>query len=133
MNGQVLLAFSPPTLLIEQFCQDYKVSKNEALERFEETKKFLFLCAKNRNESYAPSVEIDQMWHQFILHTRSYLEFCDLAGGYLHHNPSERPEVESYKRTLKDMNFFYGNVNPVYWTESRASAGHCGHCSSCGR
>lgn len=131
-ENQELLEFKPPKLLITNFCQEHQVSEEEATERFEETKKFLYICARRRSESYAPSIKIDEMWHQFILHTTSYFEFCEKAGGYLHHIPSENPEIKFYKRTLKDMKSFYGKLNSVYWSEQNASAGHCGHCSSCG-
>ena len=131
MNRE-LLKFEPPDLLIRRFCQKYQVSETESRERFEEVKKFLFLCACNKEISYSPSKEVDEMWHQFILHSRIYFNFCDKIGFYLHHEPSEKPETEAYKRTLKDMRVFYGKLNPIYWANDKASAGHCGHCSSCG-
>lgn len=32
--------------------------------------------------------EIDAMWHEFILHTRDYMDFCqEYFGEYLHHQP----------------------------------------------
>jgi hypothetical protein len=132
VNNQEALMFMPPELLIKRFCQDYQVSETEARERFEEMKKFLFFCANNQDVSYSPSKKIDEMWHQFILHSRTYFDFCKKVGTFLHHEPSEKPEVESYERTLRDMKVFYGSLNTVYWSEGETSAGHCGHCSSCG-
>jgi hypothetical protein len=35
-----------------------------------------------------PSVIVDDMWHEFVLHTREYAEFCEAAfGRFLHHEP----------------------------------------------
>jgi len=35
-----------------------------------------------------PSVLVDDMWHEFLLHTRDYAAFCDAAfGQFLHHEP----------------------------------------------
>ena len=37
-----------------------------------------------------PSRVVDAMWHEFILHTRSYRDWCELAlGRFLHHTPAE--------------------------------------------
>jgi hypothetical protein len=35
-----------------------------------------------------PSVVVDDLWHEFVLHTREYAAFCDAAlGRFLHHVP----------------------------------------------
>lgn len=37
-----------------------------------------------------PSKVVDTLWHEFILHTKTYHEFCQQAfGRFLHHCPSE--------------------------------------------
>lgn len=36
-----------------------------------------------------PSQVVDDLWHEFILHTRDYQQFCDKAfGQFLHHTPA---------------------------------------------
>lgn len=36
-----------------------------------------------------PSVVVDDLWHEFILYTRDYQDFCRRAfGGFLHHSPA---------------------------------------------
>ncbi len=36
-----------------------------------------------------PSQAADELWHEFILYTRAYQEFCGKAfGGFLHHTPA---------------------------------------------
>ncbi len=36
-----------------------------------------------------PSRVVDAMWHEFILHTRAYGEWCDLTvGRFVHHTPA---------------------------------------------
>jgi hypothetical protein len=36
----------------------------------------------------APSPEVDEAWHQFILFTSDYTRYCDaVAGEYIHHHP----------------------------------------------
>src|SRR5690606_25879947 len=37
-----------------------------------------------------PSRVVDAMWHEFILHTQAYRDWCQLAlGRFLHHTPAE--------------------------------------------
>ena len=37
-----------------------------------------------------PSRAVDALWHEFILHTRAYSEWCDITlGRFLHHTPAE--------------------------------------------
>jgi hypothetical protein len=52
-----------------------------------------------------PSRVADDAWHEFILMTRLYHEFCDEAfGRYLHHTPdavSDRPIRPAIPRTLE--------------------------------
>lgn len=51
-----------------------------------------------------PSQVADDLWHEFILHTRNYAAFCDRAfGGFLHHTPAiamggERASNEGLRR-----------------------------------
>ena len=48
------------------------------------------------------SLRIDEVWHQFILFTRQYMEFCHrFFGRYIPHNPSNAPKVESPRPVQK--------------------------------
>jgi hypothetical protein len=72
-----------------------KVGMDEinARERFEDTKRFLYLCAISE-EPLAPTEQIDEVWHNFILYTRDYVDFCDTHFGFfLHHIPWSKAEV----------------------------------------
>ena len=41
-----------------------------------------------------PSKVVDDLWHEFILHSREYASFCDKAfGGFLHHTPDSSMKV----------------------------------------
>jgi hypothetical protein len=54
-----------------------------------------------------PSVAVDEAWHEFILMTRRYEEFCNRAfGRYLHHAPAgqtQEPEDKSLANTLHQL------------------------------
>ncbi|MET8146878.1 glycine-rich domain-containing protein [Actinoplanes sp. NPDC049668] len=47
------------------------------------------LAARNpRARLSMPSVVVDDLWHELVLHTRDYAAFCDVAfGRFLHHVP----------------------------------------------
>jgi hypothetical protein len=122
------MSFEPPSLFINRFCLENNVTKAEAHLVFQETKKFIILCAIEREHDYSPSNIIDVMWHQFILHSKDYFRFCELIGGYVHHQPSETHKPDQYANTLKAIRAKFGDLNQIYWEENAA---HCGHCTSC--
>nr|BFD41414.1 hypothetical protein FFPRI1PSEUD_29130 [Pseudomonas sp. FFPRI_1] len=50
-----------------------------------------FLAYLKSGQRYVsmPSQVVDDLWHEFILHTRDYQAFCDKAfGQFLHHTPA---------------------------------------------
>jgi hypothetical protein len=64
-------------------------SKNEA--RVAEGLRQFFLAHQMSGCKYVamPSQVVDDLWHEFILYTRAYADFCDKAfGGFLHHTPA---------------------------------------------
>jgi hypothetical protein len=126
-NSQALV-FNPPDLLINRFCNEYNISREEAVETFQETKKFLIICAVNRDGSYSPSQAVDTMWHHFMLYSKDYFSFCELLGGYIHHQPSERREPEKYMNTLEALRSIFGEINQLYW---EVSASNCTSCEAC--
>ena len=43
-----------------------------------------------------PSVIVDEMWHELVLHTRDYAQFCDAAFvRFLHHTPESAMSVQA--------------------------------------
>ena len=54
-------------------------------------RQFFLACARSDGKFVAmPSKVVDTYWHEFILHTRAYGEWCALTlGHFLHHTPAE--------------------------------------------
>ena len=82
-------------------------------------RQFFLGCLKARGRYVSmPSQVADDLWHEFILHTREYSAFCQKAfGGYMHHTPSavlgpDRKTNEGLRRiwwwACKDE-----NINPA--------------------
>lgn len=98
-----LLEYKNPAVL-KLYNQNYPDNKLSAEQAFEETLKYLWLCQKhaidietNKDNKNLPSQcfmprsmrEIDEMWHEFILFTQDYMDFClKYFGEYMHHLPN---------------------------------------------
>lgn len=68
-------------------------------------KNFLFLQKKYPSQTFVPSKQIDEFWHNHILYTKNYTHDCmNIFGHYLHHEPASPGEdmaqlVADYVRT----------------------------------
>jgi len=87
--------------VISRFTGIFRIEEEEAKDIFQETKKFLSI---GRTEGVFISEDllvIDEMWHNFILFTRDYEEFCMRCFGvFLHHTPTSRTEKEKFRMLL---------------------------------
>lgn len=101
----------------------------KASECFEECLKFLSLCAARPGEAFVPSIKVDNAWHEFILCTKEYTEHCSEFGTYVHHDPTDEPDIEAYERTRTALKEQFGSINSEIWPP--AHAGGCtGSCES---
>ena len=98
-----LLAYENPAVL-KLYNQNYPNNVLSAEQAFEETLKYLWLCQKHAidaeknignkdfpSQCFMPRSmrEIDEMWHEFILFTKDYSDFCaKYFGEYMHHLPN---------------------------------------------
>lgn len=98
-----LLEYKNPAVL-KLYNQNYPNNKLSAEDAFRETLKYLWLASKHTldkknhtNQIYIPQRcamlrsmrEIDEMWHEFILFTKDYTDFCQrYFGEYMHHLPN---------------------------------------------
>jgi hypothetical protein len=94
------LAFEAP-FLIEKLVKDQVVeSADEARALFREVKRYLVLTAVDRTVAWGMySLRVDQIWHQFILFTRQYIDYCrQNFDKYIQHAPSTAPIFEGTAR-----------------------------------
>ncbi|MDR7210323.1 hypothetical protein [Flavobacterium piscis] len=89
-----------------------------------EYKKFMYLAA-TYNEMVSPSEIVDIVWHQHLIFTNSYSEFCLLLSKRIEHIPSthNRSEIEKFQKAkektkeLYEINFgkqldaIWGHIN----------------------
>lgn len=124
--------------ILLKYSNDYGKSTSEAKNYFHELKKFLYICSISK-EPLAPSKEIDNIWHTFILFSKDYRNFCSI---YLNATIDHTPEVEGltsehnleicYKNSLKLLRRNFGSINKEIW--GIKSVGDCtftGNCFNC--
>lgn len=82
--------------VVARFIKIYGIEKQEANIIFDSTKKWIWLCYYRRQVGEeqnlvidSPLVIIDEMWHNFVLFTKGYSDFCRrFFGHYMHHAPT---------------------------------------------
>lgn len=83
-------------------------------------KNFLILIKKHFPEFLVPTREIDEFWHNHILHTKRYARDCSaIFGFYLHHDPTlpEDDQERLVSGYLKTKQFYleeFGQPLEVY-------------------
>jgi hypothetical protein len=117
--------------LIEKLVKDHIVETPEEAEAlFTEVKRYLVISSLDREKSWHMySLRIDECWHQFILFTRQYIDFCrTYFGRYVPHAPSNAPESKAtttpaQRTTFKEFNQRYeelfGTPIPEIWIDAR--------------
>ncbi|WP_315814861.1 hypothetical protein [Paraflavitalea speifideaquila] len=87
--------------VLSRFTDLFEVTETEAADIFTETRKFLFICGQP--DVFIPDelLIIDEMWHNFILFTATYQDFChQYFGTYLHHQPASKVEKIRHQEQL---------------------------------
>ena len=118
------LRHPPHGYLLERFMDHEGVDRDEALDVFEETKRFLVLGSQ-LGMNFAPSVPVDRFWHEWILFTDDYHTFCHPLGGFIHHTPipkgsDDQPPLEP---TIIAMTIAYGELSSRCWPVALGASG----------
>lgn len=75
-----------------------------------ECKRFMYLAAIAPTLDLAPTKPIDEYWHQFVLFTETYTNFCaEITGYFVHHNPLAGPDhAKIFSRTQELVQKIFG-------------------------
>lgn len=86
-------------------------TKNFTQKAITEYKKFMYLAATS-DYMVSPSEIVDVVWHQHLIFTQSYNEFCTLLGKNIQHIPSthNREEAEKFKRAKERTRKLYNET-----------------------
>ena len=112
------------TGVVERIERTTTLSKEQAEVLFEDTKQFLYLCARHP-EVTIPTKALDEGWHNFILFTEDYANFCEtILGKFVHHRPTspkdsvpERQQA-AYESMLRIATGEFGTTLSSNWTAS---------------
>lgn len=81
---------------------------------FQDTLRFLYICG-TADGQWGPTQTIDAGWHEFIMFTRDYTDFCqEHFGRYIHHVPNHidsKPDHGRPHRTLIAAIQVFGKEN----------------------
>jgi len=95
-------------------------TKNFTEEAILEYRKFMYMAATSEY-MVSPSEIVDAVWHQHLIFTQSYQEFCTVLGKQIQHVPSThtREEFQTFKqakdRTLKLYEENFGTPPKNIW------------------
>jgi hypothetical protein len=104
------------------------MTDQEADELLDAYCRFMAMCSASGRPHIAVSRQVDPLWHNHILHTKDYAEFCEtFAGQFLHHQPVPRGMVHENLResyfdktvTLHDAVFV---TDPKFFPQDRSAA-----------
>ena len=88
--------------LVHRMIDKYKWDEAESRECFEDLKKFLYMAVM-ADKPVAPTEKLDEMWHNFILYTMDYDEFCRTRLGiFVHHRPRRRDDPKSTRNMRQE-------------------------------
>lgn len=101
------------------------ISLQTAEKAFSELLIFLSACVNFKDASFRPSKTLDVVWHEFIIHTRDYIAFCESLGvNYIHHIPDSVPAQKMKGRDVREFLSEYGvPYDMSFWDDF---SGECG-------
>ena len=121
-------------LLRQKISMACKVEQEMVSDLFADVLRFL-ACAAWLKERITPTKIIDDAWHEFILFTRMYANFCEEKfGRFIHHTPDS--DGEANRAQFRTFEAIYTEVFPdqsmfsLKNSESMKEAAPCGGCTA---
>jgi hypothetical protein len=98
-----------------------------------EVVRFLWLAANHHQGQLTPSRRVDLAWHEFLLCTRAYQQFCMAHfGRMIHHEPGgpAAQHRQQFHMTLRCYRKRFGIPEITYWGGPQIAAAECGSCEA---
>jgi hypothetical protein len=67
-----------------------------------EAKRFLYLSVVS-GEYISPSNRVDLAWHEMLMYTEFYKDFCNFLGKFIHHVPNPPDSESGQKETFENI------------------------------
>lgn len=120
-------------LLLGKIQVAVQMPPEEAKALLVETLRFLHLVAFF-NQRLTPALQVDLAWHEFILFTQQYAEFChNKFGRFIHHHPGEK-DAENRKNFRKTLQYYIltiGQPPSKFWGQQAVEMYQDAQCGSC--
>jgi hypothetical protein len=113
------------------------IAPSECTQALTEVLRFLSLTQMSERQ-LTPSERVDLAWHEFILCTRQYADYCArYLGRFVHHDPggSDASHRVQFLETIRLYNLCFGTPDPRWWegpNSPQAAIANCGPCESGG-
>jgi hypothetical protein len=91
VRAEYVRSFALPTGLYDKLRAKYPTLEPKDCQLVARALRHFFLAHLKSGCKFVsmPSQVADELWHEFILHTKAYAHFCDKAfGSFLHHTPA---------------------------------------------
>jgi hypothetical protein len=114
------LVFLENDTIVSKIMKQMNVDETRAKSLFQDVQRFLWMSSKTDDPSI-PSPTIDDAWHEFILFTREYAEFCKKnCGRFIHHEPhtgdvASEVDVLTLHPTIDLMHSVFGEKPTPDW------------------
>lgn len=110
-------AYPVPEMLIPRIAKEHEYTLEYAAGALREAKRMLYLGIISE-KAISPSQRIDMAWHEMLMFTRFYQEFCSFIGKFMHHDPTPGPPDggKLYADTkARYETFFKEKPDPQFW------------------
>lgn len=119
-------------ILYEKVEKSCKINQEEVVALLTEVIRFLNLIAFSE-QRLTPGKMVDDAWHEFILCTKAYWEFCEETfGRMIHHHPggSQEDNARQFRKTIGLYQQHFGAPPARFWGDNitRQPAANCGGC-----
>ncbi|MES2823534.1 MAG: hypothetical protein V4732_08030 [Pseudomonadota bacterium] len=93
--------------VIDSFQRNLDIEDEAAREVFLDMLRFLWISSRYEdfkvNIIDSPLLIIDEMWHNFVLFTKDYREFCDqYLGFFFHHCPTTKKDIDKHAESIRN-------------------------------
>ena len=121
-------------LIIKKIMSATNLSSQKSNQLLVEVIKFLDLIIIS-GQRLTPSYLVDQAWHELILFTHYYKNFCEhTLGRFIHHHPggSQTENQENFNKTLNLYSQQWGDPPPQFWLQimDGQQGPKCGSCNA---
>ncbi|WP_437626139.1 glycine-rich domain-containing protein [Sorangium sp. So ce1151] len=125
-----LFAYRAPFVISKLLMNKTVATEHEAEVLFRELARYLWLVESDRTRAYPMfSLRVDEAWHQFVLFTLEYADFCQrFFGRFLHHAPGNAPVTHAVREATWDefvaaYSALYGEPPPEVWNDAASVCG----------